>query len=125
MPAFTEDFNVTAWDDSPAHLAEEGAIVSTFIFGNLVGALTSSILADKCGRRNTMFIAAAVFLLGGGLQVGAMVSGSAVQGGGGAVGGGGGGAGLTLVLVLGTWNLELVLVQGVGQKRTCNCAVVQ
>jgi len=71
MNDFTEDFNVSSWTDSDLHLNEEGAIVSTFIFGNLVGALLSSVFADKCGRRTTMIIGCTVFLLGGGLQVAA------------------------------------------------------
>ncbi len=71
MPSFTSAFNVSSWTDSPAHLAEEGAVVSTFIFGNLVGALVSSFIADKWGRRATMFIACTVFLVGGALQVAA------------------------------------------------------
>lgn len=71
MKNFTEDFNVSSWTDSDAHLAEEGAIVSTFIFGNLIGALASSFIADKWGRRTTMIIACLLFLVGGSLQAAA------------------------------------------------------
>lgn len=72
METFKSDFNVTSWIDSPAHLAEEGAIVSMFIFGNLIGALSSSILADKFGRRTTMFVGTILFAFGAVFQVAAM-----------------------------------------------------
>ncbi|KAK6340807.1 hypothetical protein TWF696_009125 [Orbilia brochopaga] len=48
-----------------------GAVVSTFTGGGFVGAIIAGYISDWFGRRITISIATAIFLLGGSLQTGA------------------------------------------------------
>lgn len=51
--------------------AQEGAIVSSFAAGAAVGALLISLLADRFGRKRTVFIGSCISVLGCALQGGA------------------------------------------------------
>ena len=46
----------------------EGAIVSVFSIGALVGALLSGLLSDLAGRKVTLIVGGSLFVLGGALQ---------------------------------------------------------
>ena len=46
----------------------QGFIVTVFIGGNFLGALSSNFFADRYGRRSCLSIAALIFLVGGVLQ---------------------------------------------------------
>ena len=46
----------------------QGAIVSVFSIGALVGALLSGLLSDLAGRRVTVIVGGSLFALGGALQ---------------------------------------------------------
>ena len=46
----------------------QGAIVSVFSVGALVGALLSGLLSDLAGRKVTIVIGASLYALGGALQ---------------------------------------------------------
>lgn len=66
MPAFQEDFGLVG---QPAKLAAlKGNIVSVLQAGCFFGAAASFYLPHKFGRRNAMFISAAVFLIGSVIQ---------------------------------------------------------
>ncbi|KAI9295089.1 sugar transporter [Neoconidiobolus thromboides FSU 785] len=56
----------------PINSLVQGAIVSTLIAGAFVGSLVSGILADRMGRKYTILLASVIFILGAGLQSGAM-----------------------------------------------------
>ncbi|KAK2785085.1 hypothetical protein FQN53_007978 [Emmonsiellopsis sp. PD_33] len=51
--------------------SEKGGIVSSFTGGAILGALSISFLADRFGRRMTVFVGAVVSCLGSALQAGA------------------------------------------------------
>ncbi len=67
FPSFRADFHVSSWTDHPT---EKGLVVSTFVAGNLVGALClAGPAADALGRRTTLVLATAAFVAASALQV--------------------------------------------------------
>ncbi|KAG2414442.1 hypothetical protein HFD88_003633 [Aspergillus terreus] len=65
--------------------AERGGIVSSFTGGAILGALSISFLADRFGRRMTVFIGAIISVIGSALQggaanVGMMIAGRLIAG---------------------------------------------
>ena len=73
MKPFIDTFADTTASDSgktiPALSAwRQGYIVTVFIIGNMLGAFSSNLLADRYGRRSSLSIASLVFLIGGVLQ---------------------------------------------------------
>jgi sugar porter (SP) family MFS transporter len=60
MPYFREEF--------PSGPAKEGSIVSSFLAGCFFGAIASGYLSDKVGRKYSVLIGSAVFVVGGILQ---------------------------------------------------------
>lgn len=52
--------------------SEQGAVVALFTAGAFFGAGAAGPVADKFGRRWTLLSGSVIFLLGGGLQAGAM-----------------------------------------------------
>ena len=49
----------------------QGFVVTSFVLGSAVGSLSFSLLADRYGRRATLFLGAAVFSAGGAAQASA------------------------------------------------------
>ncbi|SOV03103.1 related to quinate transport protein [Ustilago sp. UG-2017a] len=77
MPAFQDDFGLVG---QPAKLAAlKGNIVSVLQAGCFFGAAASFYLPHKFGRRNAMFISAAVFLVGSVIQTACRLGGQSAS----------------------------------------------
>jgi sugar porter (SP) family MFS transporter len=64
--SFKTDFHIDDWNN---HLLEQGLIVSSFVVGNLCGALLASRVADQIGRKRTLVCSAVLFIAASSLQV--------------------------------------------------------
>lgn len=72
MPAFKSTMYGTETPDPVKFAFDQGWIVSFFALGAAVGAFVNGWLSDAIGRKKTVIVGAVLFLLGGGLQAGAM-----------------------------------------------------
>ena len=64
--SFKLAFDIDDWSN---HLEEKGLIVSSFVIGNMLGALSASGLADSLGRKRTLVTATFCFLAASSIQV--------------------------------------------------------
>ena len=62
MDDFVDEFNLKGY------VWRKASVVSVFVAGNLVGAASSTVLANRIGRRFTLAVGASIFLVGGVVQ---------------------------------------------------------
>jgi MFS family permease len=69
QPTFITSFNLGNIDKSQSVI---GAIQGLFPAGVILGALSTNLIADRYGRRKTVFVGSLLAITGGGLQAGSV-----------------------------------------------------
>jgi MFS family permease len=73
QPGFYEYFNLSTKGPGAAYTNNVlGAVNALFFFGAVIGALTGGPLADRIGRKYSLFTAACVSIVGGALAAGSV-----------------------------------------------------